>query len=274
MNEIRNVYLEKISFKKFSETHPYILNPELNTFKKDLLKQFDFQFNEETLTNGLQNRYIDMASTLIEEFSREELQNFDFIVIAHNTPDIDPSQSIICYLTEKYKLKSTSIALTDYGSNIGIGTISIVKKILQNNIFNKSLIILLEQNTIPLINHKENNYIDTGISIVLSTKKQEIEISEHIFGYMKGKPTLNEVLQKYNISEEEETVVITNLDLNNTSPLPNNRVLVDFSTISFQTLIKFFEKYRKRDFKVCSFIKLIEYDFKHQKLDILELKKL
>lgn len=274
MNKKRNVYLEKISFKKFNEANPYHFNPELNRFKKDLVEQFGFQFIEETLTKGLQNKYIDMASTFMEEFSRAELQDFDFIIIAHNTPDIDPSQSIICYLTEKYNLKSTSIALTDYGSNIGIGAISIAQKILQNNIFAKSLIILLEQNTLPLITNEVNHYDDIGVSIVLSTdEKQEIEIDKHFFGYMNEKPTLNEVLQQYKINEED-TVIITNLNIKSTSSLPNNRVLVDFSSISLQTWIKFFEKYRKRDFKACSLIKLIEYDFEHQKIDILELKKL
>ncbi|OIU69826.1 hypothetical protein [Rossellomorea aquimaris] len=172
------IILEDISHIELGQSKPYREDKELIRFQKDLLNQYNLPFNEKALLKGLQNDFIDISSKLLDRFTLEELHRFDLILIAYDTPNIDPSYSLIGYLTEKYKLEGLCFAMSDYGLDIGFGALKVAAKMMENADFTKALLIVLEQNTLPYHESGDTHYSDGGMAITLS--KNEAEKNSHI----------------------------------------------------------------------------------------------
>jgi hypothetical protein len=208
------IIIEDISHIEVDQSKPYREDKELIQFQKDLLNQYNLPFNEKALLKGLQNDFIDISSNLLDQFTLEDLHRFDLILIAYDTPNIDPSYSLIGYLTEKYKLKGLCFAMSDYGLDIGFGAIKVASKMMGNADFSKALLIVLEQNTLPYHENEDARYSDGGMAITLS--KSEDKNNSHIIEknlsfHLSGNFNLEEIEKV--LGTFKDTTVISNQEL-------------------------------------------------------------
>jgi hypothetical protein len=208
------IIVEDISHIEVDQSKPYREDKELMQFQKDLLDQYNLPFNEKALLEGLQNDFIDISSKLLDQFTLEEIQGFDLILIAYDTPNIDPSYSLIGYLTEKYKLKGLCFAMSDYGLDIGFGALKVATRMMGNTHFSKALVMVLEQNTLPYHENEDAHYIDGGMAIILSKNEDKNDshiIENNLSFHLSGDFNLEEVEKVLGLSKD--SIIISNQEL-------------------------------------------------------------
>ncbi|MBO1912859.1 hypothetical protein J4G37_49655, partial [Microvirga sp. 3-52] len=138
------------------------------------------ELNEHSLKAGNQNKYIDMCEVLLEELTADSLTDIDVFILAYDTPDLHPHQSVVSYLTDKYNINGLCFAFSDYGMNVGIGVIKVALELLKSTIsMKKALIIILDQNTLPV--KTETSFTDVGVLLLLSKNNTNLEFQEHRF---------------------------------------------------------------------------------------------
>ncbi|GIP63145.1 hypothetical protein J32TS6_17000 [Virgibacillus pantothenticus] len=202
-----------------------------------------------------------MGESLINDLS-SDLTKIDLFLLAHDTPDLDPSQSVVNFLTDKYNLNGLCFAMSDYGKNIGVGAIRIASEILQSSNCQKALVMVLDQNTIPSIELNKNDYIDAGLAVLLSKreKSKSILIKGHEQYYFSYKPSLEKVIETF----ATEDILI----LNNLEKLEEHKQKYRSSQTLFELSNQIFKESYPSGTPFC----LAQFDTDINKLDILKLQ--
>ncbi|MEC5425431.1 hypothetical protein QGM71_18275 [Virgibacillus sp. C22-A2] len=271
----RKVYINKIFYKKFFENGEYIKNESLIEFYQDLLKQYRMTVKEEMLEKGYQNPFIHICHSMLENINRSYLDDVDLVLLAHDTPDIDPSYSTTSYLSHKFNLGSRCIAITNLGKNVGLGAVNLAKELIKKGDFTRILILLTEQNTLPYTNEKKK-FIDIGLSILLTSDSQDKEIftiDEYDFVYFddRERPNLEKILCKINFDPESD-LIFSNMKVEDTDQSHNkNYFSTKESSRTLQSLMTFSEFVSQIDIKIFSKILLIELDEYNKKIDCLKV---
>lgn len=259
----KKVFIEKVFIKEFNEAKKYIRNEQSIKFQKDLLGMFNLELDEHSLQAGNQNKYIDMCEVLFGELKEDSLTDIDLFILAYDTPDLHPHQSVVSYITDKYNIKGLCFAFSDYGINVGIGAIQVASEILKSSItMDKALIIVLDQNTLPI--KTEKNFTDVGLLLVLSKSNTDLELQEHRFSYYDRKPSLAEV--KKNLGNKN-----TQLEFIHNLNDENNKNSNKYRTS--QTLFYFLKRYIQGEIKTGKTICLTQYDSYLKKIDFFTVKK-
>lgn len=271
----KKVFINKVFHKKFLENGHYTKNESLLKFYRDLLKQYNFPVKEKMLEKGYQNNFIHISQTMLKTIDKKCLEDVDLVLLAHDTPDIDPSYSTTSYLSHKFDLGSRCIAITNLGKNVGLGTVNIAKELINSKRFNRILILLAEQNTLPY-HFEETEFADVGIGVLLTSKplgEVVFTIDEYEYIYFddgKG-PNLIKELSKRDFDPRNDLLIYNNQDVDIDQSYVHNYLSTNDSSRTLQSLLAFSKFVSQNGFERYSKVWLMELDPYSKKVDFLKI---
>ncbi|WP_395375197.1 hypothetical protein [Marinicella sp. W31] len=139
-------------------------------YQQDLYKIANATFDESTLLKGGQYSYTELANDLLNDLDRKALgQDVDLMVVSYWTPEFDPDYSALGpYLHNTLGLQCKSFDVCDCGSVCTLTALSVIRDyMLADESINETLLVGLEQNTIPLPNPEHAPVpLESGCGIV------------------------------------------------------------------------------------------------------------
>lgn len=120
-------------------------------YYQDLYALHNITLSKETFSTGSQYSYKELGNSVLEKYAEQDrLHEIELLFIVTWAHEFDPDYaSVGAYFVDKFKLKCKVFDIGDQGSLAFFTCIDFLCKYLQSSQLKKSLILVMEQTTIP-----------------------------------------------------------------------------------------------------------------------------
>ncbi len=146
-----SIHIANSCFSHFPIREPKIPRKRFLKYYQDLYALHDKSLSSETFSLGSQYSYTELGNRVLEKYAEYgSLNEIDLFFIVTWSHEFDPDYaSVGAYFVDRFNMKCKVFDVIDQGSLAFFTSFSIIQKNLKKNQIQKTLILVMEQTSIP-----------------------------------------------------------------------------------------------------------------------------
>ena len=162
------VAIRAVAHEVFPAAGPFVPDARQLRHYRDLLGPFGVPFDPAMLQRGARTGFHAMSEAVVGRLAAGDV---DLVVLAHATPDCEPTRSAASHLAFICAGEPRAFALSDLGVGAPFAALRVIAAHLESPGFDCALLVVLEQTSLPNYDERvHDSVLDSAVAIALGAR--------------------------------------------------------------------------------------------------------